>query len=187
MERKTGHPSRQRMLEAVGTGEVDFRSHLETCEPCRDLFELLSKFPTAGAEELPHSPENLLKRIEAIPSNYRVKPDFPIVIGHIVSDSWRDMASVQLRDVANDVTRRLVLKAGQINLELSAERHLGRWEFVARVYDRGKASDRFVIKAGARKVQAGELGFYCWTSKRPPGKIGLLLNSHKIEFEGLSW
>ena len=187
MERKIRHPSLQRMLEAVDTGVVDFRSHLVKCESCRVLFELLSEFPIAGAEELPHSSRNLLKRIESIPSNYRVKPDFPTVIGHIASDSWRDMASAQLRDVAADVTRRLVLKAGQINLELSAERHLGNWEFAARVYDRGKASGQFVIKAGARKVQAGDLGFYCWSSKRPPGKIGLLLNSHKIEFEGLSW
>lgn len=187
MERKTGHPSRQRMLEAVETGVIGFRSHLSKCEPCRVLFELLSKFPLTGSTELPHSSPSLLKRIEAIPSLYKVEPSFPIVVGCIVSDSWSQMASAQLRDVATDVTRRLVLKAGQVKLELSAERHLGSWEFAARVYDRGKASAQFVIKAGARKVQAGPLGFYCWSSKRPPAKIGLLQNSHVIEFEGLSW
>ena len=187
MERKIRHPSRQRLIEAVETGVVGFRSHLVKCESCRVLFELLSKFPTTGAEELPHSSQSLLERIEAIPSRFRGKPSFPIVAGRIVSDSWSQMASAQLRDVATDVTRRLVLRAGQIVLELSAERHLGSWEFAARVYDRGKASAQFVIKAGARRVQAGPLGFYCWSSKRPPGKIGLLRNSHIIEFEGLSW
>lgn len=187
MERKIRHISRQRILEAIETGVVGFRSHLVTCESCRVLFELLSKFPTAGVEELPHSSWNLLKRIEAIPSRYRDKPSFPIVAGLIVSDSWSQMASAQLRDVATDVTRRVVLRAGQVKLELSAERHLGSWEFAARVYDRGKASAQFVIKAGARKVQAGPLGFYCWSSKRPPTKIGLLRNSHIIEFESLSW
>lgn len=187
MERKTGHPSRQRMLDAVETGVVGFRSHLNKCESCRILFELLSEFPIAGSTELPHSSPNLLKRIEAIPSRFRDKPNFPVVAGFIVSDSWSQMASAQLRDVATDVTRRLVLKAGQVKLELSAERHLGSWEFAARVYDKGKASAQFVIKAGARKVQAGPLGFYCWSSKRPPAKIGLLQNSHVIEFESLSW
>ena len=187
MKRKARHPSRPRMIEAARTGVVGFRSHLEKCEPCRVMFELLSKFQTTGAEELPHTPGSLLKRIETIPSRFRVKPDLPIVPGLIVSDSWSHMASAQLRDVATDVTRRLVLRAGQIELELSAERHLGSWEFAAKVYDRGTASDQFVIKAGARKVQAGDLGFYCWSSKRPPGKIGLLQNSHIIEFEGLSW
>ena len=187
MKRKIRHPSRQSMLEAVKTGVVGFRPHLVTCESCRVLFELLSDFPTTGAQELPHSSENLLKRIEAIPSRFKVKSDFPIVTGLIVSDSWSQMASAQLRDVANDVTRRLVLRAGQIDLELSAERHLGNWEFAARVYDRRKTSAEFVIKAGSRRVQAGPLGFYLWSSKRPPGKIGLLRNSHLIEFEGLSW
>ena len=187
MERKKRHPSRQRMIRAAETGLVDFRSHLVTCESCRVMFDLLSDFPTSGAEELPRSSHGLLKKIEAIPSNYRWKPESPVVTGLIVSDSWRDMAGAQLRDVANDVTRRLVLKAGQIELELTAERHLGDWEFAARVYDRRKTSAEFVIKAGSREVHAGPLGFYCWSSKRPPGKIGLLRNSHTIEFEGLSW
>ncbi|MDH3892382.1 MAG: hypothetical protein OEV49_15010 [candidate division Zixibacteria bacterium] len=187
MERKTRHPSRQRMIEAAETGVVGFRSHLVECDSCRTLFDLLSKFPSKGVRELHHSSPSLLKRIEAIPSNYKAKPDIPIVAGCIISDSWSQVASAQLRDVATDVTRRLVLRAGQIDLELSAERHLGKWEFAARVYDHRKATAKFVIKAGARKVQAGELGFYCWSSKRPPGKIGLLQNSHLIEFEGLSW
>ncbi len=187
MERKVRHPSRQRMIEAVETGVVSFRRHLEECDSCRVLFELLSAFPSAGAEELPRSSRGLLERIEAIPSRVREIPGIPIVVGHIVSDSWSQMAGAQLRDVATDVTRRLVLRAGQIDLELSAERHLGSWEFAARVYDHGKASAQFVIKAGARRIQAGPVGFYCWSSKRPPGKIGLLRNSHIIEFEGLSW
>jgi len=187
VERKIRHPSRQRIFKAAITGKVDFRSHLAECESCRILFEILSIFPITGAEELTHSSESLLKRIEAIPFKYRERPSFPIGAGYIVSDSWSQVASAQLRDSAADVTRRLVLKAGQIDLQLSAERHLGRWEFAARGYDRGKASAQFVIKAGARRVQAGPLGFYCWSTKRPPGKIGLLQNSHTIEFEGLSW
>jgi hypothetical protein len=187
MKRKIRHPSRKSMIEAAETGVVGFRPHLEKCESCRILFELLSEFPMAGAKELPHSSRKLLGRIESIPSRFKVKPGLPVAPGRILSDSWSQLASAQLRDMAADVSRRLVLRAGKIDLELSAERHLGNWEFAARVYDRGKTSTQFVITAGARKVKAGPLGFYCWSSKRPPNRIGLLRDSHVIAFEGLSW
>jgi len=97
------------------------------------------------------------------------------------------MAGAQLRDTNTRDIRRLVLRAGQIDLQLSAEHHLGQWEFAAKVYDRGEAATQFVIKIGARQVRAGSVGFYCWSSKRPPGRIGLLCDSDIIEFEGLSW
>jgi len=187
VERKIRHPSRQRILEAIRTGKVEFRSHLIECESCRLLFELLSRFPTTDTNELTHSSQSLLKRIETMPSRFREEPRYPVVAGYIVSDSWSQMAGAQLRDTAADATRRLVLRAGQIDLQLSAEHHQGSWEFAARVYDRGKASTQFVIKIGARRIQAGSVGFYCWSSKRPPGKIGLLRNLDIVEFEGLLW
>jgi hypothetical protein len=187
VERKIRHPSRQRLLDAIRTGQVDFHPHLVKCESCRLLFELLSVFRTAGAAELTPSSPSLLRRIEAIPSQHRGSPRFPIIAGHMVSDSWSQVASAQLRDAAADITRRLVLRAGQIDLQLSAERHLGHWEFAARVYDRGRASAQYLIKVGATRVQAGPIGYYCWSSKRPPAKIRLLRNSDIIEFEGLSW
>jgi hypothetical protein len=97
------------------------------------------------------------------------------------------MATAQLRGVTTDLTRRLLLKAGRVKLELAAERHLDMWEFAARVYDRGRASAKFVIKIGGRKVTVGPSGFFYWSSKRPPAKVSLLGESHIIEFEGLSW
>jgi hypothetical protein len=175
------------MIAAVETGVIGFRSHLEECESCRILFELLSKFWTDRTQELPQSSRRLLRRIEAIHTDSGRGRRVPVVTGRIVSDSWSRMASVQLRGVVTDLTRRLCLKAGQIELELTAERHLDIWEFAARVYERGRASQGFVIKIGGRKVPAGPLGFYYWSSKRPPGRVWLLRDSHIIEFDGLSW
>ncbi len=187
MKRTMRHPSRKRMLEAVQTGVVSFHLHLAKCESCCIMFEFLSKYSITGDEALPHSSKNLLRRIERIPSLFMGKTVAASAAGRIVSDSWSQIAGAQLRDVATDVSRRIVLRAGKIDIELSAERHLGSWEFAARVYDCGHASSQFVIKAGARKIQAGPVGYYCWSSKRPPGKIKLLLNQDTVEFEGLSW
>ncbi len=175
------------MIKAVETGVVDFRSHLKECESCRVLFELLSKFWTADAEELQKSSPSLLKKIESIPTDSRKKHRTAVIKGQIVSDSWSHMEYVQLRGAATDLTRRLVLKAGRIKLELAAERHLDTWEFAARVYDHGRASGKFVIKIGGRKVSVGQSGFYYWSSKRPPAKIRVLGKSYIIDFEGLSW
>lgn len=187
MTRKEYHPSRQRMIKAVETGVVGFHSHLKECESCRVLFELLSKFWADGAEELQQSSPDLLKLIESIPSVSRKERRATVVKGHIVSDSWGRMAYAQLRGVATDLTRRLLLKAGRIKLELAAERHLDKWEFVARVYDQGKASEKFMIKIDGRKIPVGPSGFLYWSSKRPPAKVKLLGESQVIEFEGLSW
>lgn len=187
MTRKVQHPSRQRMITAVETGVVGFSSHLKDCESCRVLFELLSKFWTNGAGELQQSSPSLLKQIESIPINSRKKSRTTVLKGHLVSDSWSQMANAQLRGVATDLTRRLLLEAGQIKLELTAESHLDTWEFAARVYDQGRASAKFVIKIGGRKILMGPSGFFYWSSKRPPAKVRLLGESQIIEFEGLSW
>lgn len=187
MTRKADHPSRQRMITAAETGVVGFHSHLKECESCRLLFELLSKFRTNGAQKLQQSSPSLLKLIEFIPTDSRRERRTAVVKGYIVSDSWSCMASAQLRDVATDLTRRLLLKAGPIKLELAAERHLDSWEFAARVYDRGKATAKFAIKIGGRKVLMGPSGFFYWSSRRPPSKVRLLGESHIIEFDGLLW
>lgn len=187
MTRKANHPSRQRMITAAETGVVGFCSHLKECESCRLLLELLSKFQPNGARELQQSSPGLLKLIESIPTDFRKRRRSVVVTGHIVSDSWSRMASAQLRDVATDLTRRLLLKAGPVKLELAAERHLDTWEFAARVYDRGKATAKFAIKIGGRKILIGPSGFFYWSSKRPPAKVRLLGESHIIEFDGLSW
>ncbi len=187
MIRKVRHPSRQRMITAVETGVVGFRSHLKECVSCRVLFELLSKFRIDGAEELQQSSPRLLKLIESIPIDSLKECHTPVVKGYLVSDSWDRVAFAQVRGVATDLTRRLLLKAGPIKLELAAERHLDKWEFAARVYDRGRASVKFMIKIGGHKVTVGPSGFFYWSSKRPPAKVRLLGESHTIEFEGLSW
>lgn len=187
MKRKAHHPSRQSMIKAVESGVVDFRPHLKECESCRVLFELLSRFWIDGAEELQRSSPSLLRLIESIPINARKESQAEIIKGFIVSDSWNNMVCAQLRDVPTDLTRRLLLKAGAVKLELAAERHLDTWEFAAKVYDRGRTSAKFVIKIGGRRVPVGPSGFFYWTSRRPPAKIGLLGKSQIIEFEGLSW
>jgi len=187
MRKITHHPTRQHMLEAIETGKIGFRSHLKECEPCRILFELLSKFQDMDAGELHHSSPSLLKSIHSIPADTRKKQRAGTIRGHLVFDSWSDLAYAQLRDCTDDLTRRLILQTGPIKLEIAAERHQDTWEFTARVYDRGKTSTKFVIKIGRRKIEIGPTGFFYWSSKRPPSTVRLLGISHTIRFDGLLW
>lgn len=187
MTRITHHPSRQRMITAVETGAVGFRSHLKECEACCVLFELLTKFWAKNEAPLPQSSPQLLRRIESIPNNFPRELRSPVLMGHLISDSWSNLARFQMRDGATDLSRRLLLKAGSVKLELVAEWHLDRWEFAAKVYDRGRASAKFTIAIGRRKIRLGSSGYFYWSSKRPPAKVRLLGESHTIVFDGLSW
>jgi len=175
------------MIKAIETGVVGFSSHLEECESCRILFELLSSFRIDDSEKLAKSSPKLLRQIESIPKISRKERRAEIIRGLVVFDSWSNLVCAQLRSGPSDLTRRLLLKAGAIKLELTAERHQDTWEFAAKVYDRGKATEKFVIEIGRRRVAVGPSGFFYWTSKRPPVKVGLCGESRIIEFEGLSW
>ncbi len=187
------------MMAAVKTGNVPFASHLEKCEPCRQLFELLSHLTGVESELTEPQSSDCAVPVEYEPSLesvYRhraiarlVESRHPArtIGGLVVYDSWANLPAVQVRDALLEGERRMRLKAGRFTLELIGDRQLEQWEFVARVYDRTKVTPEFILQVGRKKLYARSQNCFFWSAKRPPRKVQLLSPSTRIDFGTLKW
>ena len=187
MNQTERHPGREAMMKAIKTGKIPFQGHLEQCESCRREFELLSAYSVAGAKPVRKPDADAIERYSAIPLIYEDASARRVVAGSLTFDSWSQKPVAQLRDAGVGLTRRLCLEANGITLEVVAEREQDRWEFVARVYQKKAVSSEYVLRIGRLKLLPKSQGFYHWSSKRAPAKIGLLSQSIEVSFEGLSW
>ncbi len=109
------------------------------------------------------------------------------VRGKTIYDSWAQSPALALRDTADGFIRRLKLRAGKLVLEIVAERRDNLWEFVARVYDRKKVTNSFVLKAGGRRFLPQTGGFFVWSSRTVPVLMCLESFETCVSFEKLSW
>ena len=187
MNDKSRHPSRKQMLDAIETGRVPFQAHLKQCADCRDFYELLSTYASTGGAPLIGSTSEAVARYSSISAGRKTRAVPILLRGRLISDSWSQVPSVQLRDVGVGMERRLKLEANGIVLDIAAERQRDGWEFVARIYDNNEVTSEFALKVGRQKYMAGSDGFYHWSSRRPPGVFRLLSKALKVEFEKVSW
>lgn len=187
MNSRDRHPSRRQMLEAIAADKVPFRSHLQRCQDCSILFQLLSEFELAGAEPMVPSDQTAVAQLVSIAKRQKSTTGLRMALGRLTADSWNNIPALQLRNVASGVERRLRFQAGRIALEIVAERNREGWEFTARAYNRNRVTTAFVIKAGHRKFIADSSGFYYWSSERPPSTIQLLSDTQTVDFKDISW
>lgn len=180
--KQDSHPDRDQMLKAVDSGRTPFRSHLEQCEPCRLLYQLLSHFRGQAPASLESPPARSIDRAAVIP--VLVRPGAPVRtdVGRLIFDSWQHVPAAQLRDASRGLERRLRFSFRDITLEIVAERRPDSWEFSARVYRGDNPSCRFVLRAGRLRVLCDEHECFFWSGRHLPRKLTLLSSEHQIEF-----
>ncbi len=181
------HPGRESMLKAIQSGKVPFQAHLKSCQACRELFACLTEFPMAGRSTLEEPSQDAMAAYEAIPMLHVPEPSKRRKIKGIAFDSWADRPRLEVRQAAAGLTRRICLEAGNISLEIVAEKRQGGWDFVARVYRDTEAATEFTLRIGGKKLLPRSQGFFHWSSPRAPRAIVLLSPSQRIDFEGLTW
>jgi len=181
------HPGRKAMIEAIHTGRIPFKAHLNQCRPCRELFEALSRFPVAGRASIAPPSVGTVDRFAAVPLIDHPTASIHRITGRLTFDSWADRPAAQIRDITLGMIRRVCLNAGALSLEIVAERRRDCWEFVARVYDKKRVSSEYLLRVGAKSVLPRTQGFYHWSSKGTPRILRLLSRDLQVEFERLSW
>jgi hypothetical protein len=107
--------------------------------------------------------------------------------GRVTFDSWEMGPSTPLRDVEDGQIRRLELKAGNLSLEIVAERAKDHWEFVGRIYRGKDVEHSFVLRIGRLKLLAGANGFYHWSSKAVPRTIQAVSYDDHLTIGGIEW
>ncbi len=182
----TEHPERGEMLRAVRTGEVPFQTHLDECEQCRTMFELMAVSQTVGDISRTRVSSDSASSSAILPLLIGNWMPRDLVRGTSVLDTWQSNPAA-LRDSACGMERRLRFAAGDISLELVVERRPEGYRFVARCYKGGRASSEFVLKIGKERLSPEFRGCYFWTSNRPPRKLQLLSPSTNIECDSILW
>jgi hypothetical protein len=187
MKQTDTHPDRTDMLTALDSGVVPFADHLKGCRTCRDLFVHLQTLHQAGDASFEAPSEAAISSWISIPLLEAQPSRMDRRHGTITFDSWGQTGAVAVRDISVGDVRRLVLTAGSIVLELVAERLQRGWECVARVYEHGEVSSRYVLSLGRRRLLPTTQGFFHWTSPHGPRAITLLVDKREIEFEHPTW
>lgn len=140
-----------------------------------------------------HSPavyepsEEALARLSVIPLLFEELKGYSRVTGSLAYDSWAEGPTVALRDIPDGYVRRLRLRAGKVSLEIVAERGAGRWDFVARVFKAKAVVHDYVLQVGRKKLLSESGGFFRWTSKAVPHRIGLASLRQTYTFERVPW
>lgn len=126
-------------------------------------------------------------RYKTIPLLFQQPARAPVLECPIVYDSSAQGQQVGLRNATDGHIRRVRFAAGNLEMEIVAERKDNAWEFVARVYQDGEVAHRFVLRAGARKLLADAGGFFHWTSETVPRRFRLLSYEQEIACEAMPW
>ena len=150
--------------------------------------ELLKDQSELGLTQTVFEPsDEAMARLSVIPLLFDEPQNLATKAGTVTYDSWSHGPPVALRDITDGYIRRIQLQAGKTSLEIVAEMSKGRWEFVARVYRGSSVMHDFVMSIGRKKLLSESGGFYRWSSKTVPHKIGLTSLGKRLTFERLSW
>lgn len=187
MTAKKRHPNRLEITEAMKSGNIPFRAHLEACEACRIQFELQSLLPRTIKSSIEHLSKGAIERFKSIPLLEAGSKSICSMYGRISFDSWAVAPAMELRALTPGAARRLCLKAGKITVEIVAERLQDSWEFTARVLESDDVVMHWVIMAGGNRLLPKSLGFYHWVTRQAPRTFRLISDSFRIDFEKVSW
>lgn len=128
-----------------------------------------------------------LQRLSAIPLLFGDGSRRSTTTAHIAEDSWKAGNQIGRRDLLDGHLRRTAFVAGQYRFELVAERRAGRWEFVGRVYYRGRTQYDLVLAVGRKRLAPDSGGFFHWTSAHSARRLMLLSDKKRFALESITW
>ncbi len=173
---------KKKFLEDREADSIEITADLNSIE------ELLKDQAMLGlTQEVFEPSDESVARLSAIPLLFDEPPAASTRAGEVVYDSWSHGPAVALRDITDGHIRRIQLQAGRISVEIVAEKSKGKWEFVARVYRGKKVVHDFVISVGRKKLLSESGGFFRWSSKAVPRRIGLVSTGESLTFKEIAW
>ena len=160
---------------------------MKRCERCRTLYQLL-KWTGAEKGELVWEPsEELVNRSKAIARIAQSRKPARTIVGNVEFDSWGSQPALAVRQASVGLERRIRFAAGDFIIEIVGARQDSGWDFVARVYEDGKATRQFILQAGKRKLYPNQADCFLWTSRQGPRQLRLLSEDLAINLKGLRW
>lgn len=181
------HPTRKELMTAAKSGQTDFSDHLAHCIDCRELLELFRAFPVAGEIPLQDAPAGWIAKANQIAD---LADPFGILKGVIAKlsfDSWTVPAAVGVRSQTVEQDRRLRFEVGPLHLDMRAEQGQTSWEFTAQITSAQSFDLEIVLIADRTEVRPNSLGFYQWTSPKPPKQLRLTAGDLQFDLPEMTW
>ncbi len=181
------HPTRKKLIGAARGSSTVPKEHLADCSWCHLYFALLTKYQLAGELPFTNAPQAWIDKAVLIAAKSGRWKGLKKFIAGLSFDSWSGSIPEGVRGEAMLQERRLLFESGHNLFDLRAERRRNRWDFTAQITDRqGKTIDCTLL-AGTKELSADELGFYQWSSVKPPQKFELITEAGVIVIPELSW
>lgn len=181
------HPTRQALIKAAQSGDSRIDKHIADCNDCRQLFELFRAFPVTGELELPDAPAGWIAKAREIANSGAVAGWLKGMAAKLSFDSWTLPATVGVRSQNIEHDRRLQYEIGALLLDIRAEKQAAAWDFTARLSGEQADAKQFMLKIDRRLLAPDSLGFYHWSSPKPPKQIQLTDGDVVLDLPELTW
>ncbi len=181
------HPTRQELIKAAQAKRNRLIDHIEQCVDCRSLYELFRAFPVTGEIELAEAPAGWIVKAKEIANASGAWATLKGIAAKLSFDSWALPAAVGVRSQTVERDRRLQFEVGPMHLDIRAEQQTKVWEYTARITSEQVPTDGIVLTVDRRAVPADSLGFYHWTSPKPPKQIRLSAGEIRIDLPEMTW
>ncbi|MFH2056975.1 MAG: hypothetical protein ABIJ61_13535 [bacterium] len=183
----TKHPDRNELIRAARGEGALLQEHLESCQECRLLVELLRTYQVEGELPLPHAPQTWRSRAAAIFQAPGVKAKVKSVLAKLIFDSWATPQPAGVRGLSSAAERRLRFESAEILFDLRAERFERGWAFVAQVTPKVILPAPLILEIGKKREVDAENDLYEWTDPKPPRKISLKSGDLVVQLPELKW
>ena len=181
------HPSRQQLISAAQTKQQTLHDHLAVCDDCRTLFELYRQFPVTGELSLQDAPSGWIAKAKEIAVSSNPLTKLHGMIARLAFDSWSLPAAVGVRSQTVEQDRRLRFEIGPFLLDIRAERQSSGWDFTAQVTGDQPLGDGVILRVDRQEIKANELGFFQWSSGKPPRHISVNAGDVRLELPEMTW
>lgn len=181
------HPTRKELMTAAKSGKENLSAHLAKCTDCRELFELFRAFQVAGEIPLPDAPAGWIAKANQIADAADPFTLLKGVIARLSFDSWTVPAAVGVRSQAVEQDRRLRFEIGPLHLDMRAEQSQTDWEFTAQITSTQSLEHEIILIADKAKIRPNSLGFYQWTSPKPPKQLQLVAGDLQFDLPEMTW
>ncbi len=179
------HPDRNALLKAIKTENKSILRHLEECEMCNDIYQLLLLTNIGQLRYEP--PKDLITRCKRIPLMIESRKPLKHSKGTVQFDSWKNMPALAVRQAPFGIERRIRFIFKQFTFEFVGSRYTEGWNFIGRVYKDELVNSEFILQVGSKKIHLGNDDCFHWVAKHPPHRLKLLSKEIGIDLGSLQW
>ena len=184
--KENAHLDRDELLALAHDKAAQVSDHLKDCEHCRRELELLAEFGVAKRVPMAVPPESWINEAAMIMPSDSSAAKLRRLVASLTFDSWLAPEPVGVRGLGTSGRRQLRFEAGDLHIDVRAERDKRGWQMVAQVSG-GSTEGLGELRHGRTVCYPDHGGIYQWEAGRPPSNLSIRVDDIIVEIPGLKW